>query len=171
MPSRTVIAFVVLLAGLLPFAVGNADHPPARSRKPVVVTAAALAIHRQALVFDGHNDLPWQFREQDDLSFKSIDLRKPQKRLHTDIARLRKGGVGAQFWSAYVDATQQAVTASRNARADRRHSPHGRDLSRHVRHGLTRPTTSCASARKARSPRSSASRVATRSTTRSASCA
>ncbi|MFD8816349.1 carboxymuconolactone decarboxylase family protein, partial [Streptomyces sp. NPDC059627] len=25
-----------------------------------------------------------------------------QQRLHTDIARLRAGGVGAQFWSVYV---------------------------------------------------------------------
>ncbi len=44
------------------------------------------------------------FREKGDLSFRKIDLRKPQKELHTDIPRLREGGVGAQFWSAYVPA-------------------------------------------------------------------
>ena len=44
-------------------------------------------------------------REKDDLSFRVVDLRKPQKDLHTDIPRLRKGGVGAQFWSAYVPAS------------------------------------------------------------------
>jgi membrane dipeptidase len=38
------------------------------------------------------------------MALRRIDLRKPQKELHTDIPRLRKGGVGAQFWSAYVPA-------------------------------------------------------------------
>ena len=76
-----------------------ADPP---TRQPVVLTDEALAIHRDALVIDGHNDLPWQFREKDDLSFRTIDIAKPQKDLHTDIPRLREGGVGAQFWAAYV---------------------------------------------------------------------
>ena len=78
---------------------------PASKRQPVKLTEAALAIHREALIFDGHNDLPWQFRKKDDLSFQVIDLRKHQNSLHTDIPRLRKGNVGAQFWSAYVSAS------------------------------------------------------------------
>jgi membrane dipeptidase len=77
----------------------------AKARAPVKLTEEALRIHREALVFDGHNDLPWQFREKKDLSFRTIDLRRPQKGLHTDIPRLRQGGVGAQFWSAYVPAS------------------------------------------------------------------
>ena len=75
-------------------------EPP--KRKPVVLTDEARAIHREALLVDGHNDLPWQFREKNDLSFRTIDIRRPQKDLHTDIPRLREGGVGAQFWAAYV---------------------------------------------------------------------
>lgn len=71
-------------------------------RKPVVLTDEARAIHKEALLIDGHNDLPWQYREKNDLSFQSIDIRKFQKGLHTDIPRLREGGVGAQFWAAYV---------------------------------------------------------------------
>ena len=43
------------------------------------LTEEALRIHREALLIDGHNDLPWQFREKEDLSFRKIDLRKPQK--------------------------------------------------------------------------------------------
>jgi membrane dipeptidase len=71
-------------------------------RQPVVLTDEAKAIHREALVVDGHNDLPDQFREKKDLSFRSFDISRPQKGLHTDIPRLREGGVGAQFWAAYV---------------------------------------------------------------------
>ncbi len=74
--------------------------PPAR--KPVVLTDRARALHRQCLVIDGHNDLPWTMREKAASSFKQADIAQPQPRFHTDIPRLRQGNVGAQFWSAYV---------------------------------------------------------------------
>lgn len=88
----------ILLTLLVPCTL-FADGP---TRKPVVLTDEARAIHKEALLIDGHNDLPWQYREKNDLSFQSIDIRKFQKGLHTDIPRLREGGVGAQFWAAYV---------------------------------------------------------------------
>jgi membrane dipeptidase len=69
---------------------------------PIKVSEEASHIHREAILIDGHNDLPWQFREKKDLSFRNIDISRAQKNLHTDIPRLRQGGVGAQFWSAYV---------------------------------------------------------------------
>jgi membrane dipeptidase len=71
---------------------------------PMKLTDEALRIHRQSILVDGHNDLPWQFREKKDMSFERIDISRPQKNLHTDIPRLRQGGMGAQFWSAYVPA-------------------------------------------------------------------
>jgi len=74
-------------------------------RKPVVLTDEARAIHREALLVDGHNDLPYQFREKKDLSFQTFDIRRVQKTLHTDIPRLREGGVGCQFWAAYVSVS------------------------------------------------------------------
>src|SRR5262249_53459287 len=85
---------------------GEEGRPPPepKGRPPVKLAEEALRIHREAIVVDGHNDLPWQFRKKKDLSFRKIDLTRPQKGLHTDIPRLRQGGVGAQFWSAYVDA-------------------------------------------------------------------
>lgn len=81
-----------------------ADEPVAKS-KTVTVTKEAQAVHDAALLIDGHNDLPGELREADGPGFKNIDLAKPQKRFHTDIARLKKGNVGAQFWSAYVPAS------------------------------------------------------------------
>ncbi|MFQ5495031.1 MAG: dipeptidase [Phycisphaerae bacterium] len=70
---------------------------------PVVTLAAeALRIHRGAILVDGHNDLPWKLRDESDSRFEKIDIAQPQPSLHTDIARLKQGGVGAQFWSAFV---------------------------------------------------------------------
>lgn len=54
-------------------------------------------------VVDGHNDLPWALREHVRYDLDRMDIAADQKgRLHTDIPRLRAGGVGAQFWSVYV---------------------------------------------------------------------
>lgn len=103
MPRSLIICCGCLAAGL---AGGRAADPPAKDqtagRGPVVLTEEALAIHRTAPVIDGHNDLPWAMREKDGLTFRSVDLRRPQPAFHTDIPRLRKGGVGVQFWSAWV---------------------------------------------------------------------
>jgi membrane dipeptidase len=91
-----------------------ADEKKTPSRQPVTVTEEARRIHREAIVIDGHNDLPWQFRQKADLSFKRLDISQPQKGIHTDIPRLRQGGVGAQFWAAYVPAeTRRDGTAVR----------------------------------------------------------
>lgn len=93
----------VVLLGLV---WGQAPAPSvpggSKVRPPVVLTEAARALHESALVVDSHNDLPWALREKNSPSFRSIDLRKNQPSLHTDIPRLRKGNVGVQFWSAYV---------------------------------------------------------------------
>ncbi|GGU62789.1 dipeptidase [Streptomyces albospinus] len=54
-------------------------------------------------VVDGHNDLPWALREQVRYDLDRRDVATDQSAsLHTDIPRLRAGGVGAQFWSVYV---------------------------------------------------------------------
>jgi membrane dipeptidase len=112
---------VPLLCGLalllvLSQAVTAADKPDAtKKREPVRLTDEALRLHREALIFDGHNDLPWQFREKADLSFSRLDITREQKGIHTDIPRLRKGGVGAQFWAAYVPVeTRKKGTAVRD---------------------------------------------------------
>ena len=87
-------------------------HPAPAAPPEVVLTPLALEIHKSAPVIDGHNDLPWELREKAGGSFKSMDLTRLQPRQHTDIPRLRQGGVGAQFWSAYVPAsTAKAKTA------------------------------------------------------------
>lgn len=67
-------------------------------------------------VVDGHNDLPWALREQVGYDLDARDIAADQSaHLHTDIPRLRAGGVGAQFWSVYVQsdmAGDEAVSAT-----------------------------------------------------------
>src|SRR5437870_608432 len=103
---KPLLLVLLTLPPVLAMAAAADDKKPdaPKGRGPVELTDDALRLHREAILIDGHNDLPWQFREKNDLSFRKIDLTKPQKELHTDIPRLIKGGVGAQFWSAYVPA-------------------------------------------------------------------
>ncbi|OIH94514.1 dipeptidase [Curtobacterium sp. MCBA15_001] len=53
-------------------------------------------------VIDGHNDLPWERRESHDSGVEGID--SEQDSLHTDLPKLRTGGVVGQFWSVFVPA-------------------------------------------------------------------
>ncbi len=94
----------LLIVGSLSGPIGLGQTKPANVQRPlpVVVSAEAQAIHDSGLLFDGHNDLPWTVREKSNSSFAKCDLRQPQPEMHTDIPRLRKGGVKAQFWSVYV---------------------------------------------------------------------
>lgn len=54
-------------------------------------------------VIDGHNDLPWALRELREYRVDGLDAADPVEGLHTDLPRLRRGGVGGQFWSVWVD--------------------------------------------------------------------
>ncbi|MBS0379653.1 MAG: dipeptidase [Proteobacteria bacterium] len=65
----------------------------------------------QTPLIDGHNDLPWEIRARFGGDLDRIDLSSGTERLPapdgpplmTDIARLKAGGVGGQFWSVWVD--------------------------------------------------------------------
>ena len=65
--------------------------------------ARAKRILRETPLIDGHNDLPWRIRE-DTVARGNVDVYDLRKRTpgHTDLDRLRKGMVGAQFWSVYT---------------------------------------------------------------------
>jgi membrane dipeptidase len=75
----------------------------------------ARALLKQTPLIDGHNDYPWALREKAQRNLEKLDIAKPQPTIMTDIARLRAGGVGGQFWSVYVPVEltgQSAVTAT-----------------------------------------------------------
>lgn len=97
-----------LLVGLAALALMSV--PAAAQQSPEAVADAAL---KKAPVFDGHNDVPWALRGrvdnvinnfdfQDTTDTAAPDATPPRIAMHTDLTRLRKGRVGAQFWSVYV---------------------------------------------------------------------
>ena len=77
--------------------------------------AAAVGLLDRYPVVDGHNDLAWKIRESFGGDPARLDLEPAAVTTHTDIPRMRRGKVGAQFWSVYVPATlagEAAVTAT-----------------------------------------------------------
>ncbi|MFF5858002.1 dipeptidase [Streptomyces sp. NPDC012751] len=74
---------------------------------------AARELLREFPVVDGHNDLPWALREQVHYDLDALDIAGDHPdRLHTDLPRLRRGGVGAQYWSVYVPSDQPEPVAA-----------------------------------------------------------
>jgi membrane dipeptidase len=96
-------------AVLASLAAVNAFAPPPQADPALLSRARAL--HKQVPLIDGHNDYPWALRETASRDLDKLDIARPQPAIMTDIARLRAGGVGGQFWSVYVPAELQGQTA------------------------------------------------------------
>ncbi len=96
---------------------------------PLACTAAAAGpdyaarvaqVLKKTPLIDGHNDLPWEIRDRFQSKVSAVDLSADTSRLPypaggfalmTDIARLRRGGVGGQFWSVFVPVDMQGPVA------------------------------------------------------------
>jgi membrane dipeptidase len=65
---------------------------------------AAVRIHADLPVVDGHNDLPWKLQTLAEGDLDRLDPHGDLPGFHTDIPRMLAGGVGAQLWSVYVPA-------------------------------------------------------------------
>lgn len=80
------------------------------------ITDRVRSVLASSPVIDGHNDLLIRMRSKVRYDFDAIDIAVDQSDLlHTDIPRLRAGGVGGQFWSVFVPADlagEAAVTAT-----------------------------------------------------------
>jgi membrane dipeptidase len=101
---------LLAVLGAAPFALAAKAPPPRETPE-----ARAERVLRAQPVIDGHNDLPWEIREQYDLWRKPLDLARDTSRLaaplQTDIPRLRRGHVGAQLWSVYIPVEIQGPAA------------------------------------------------------------
>jgi membrane dipeptidase len=108
-PVRSLFTLAAITLTALSFACtpeSEAETPPTRaaiqeSGDPDLDKARRVLAATPLI--DGHNDLPWAIRESAAAphDVAAYDLNQPTAG-HTDIARLREGMVGAQFWSVYV---------------------------------------------------------------------
>src|SRR5213078_4019808 len=90
--GRTALGLAVLLSARPPVRLSAQDY-----------RAQAVRILKTVPLIGGHNDIPDAIRERGGLD--SVDFAVLQPKLMSDIPKLRAGGVGAQFWAAYVPVT------------------------------------------------------------------
>jgi membrane dipeptidase len=105
---RTLVSTAVLAAAL---------SSPALAQDPneAQLQERARRVMERTPLIDGHNDLPWALRQAHGSDPQAVDLTvnlDATTDLHTDIPRLRAGGVGGQFWSVYVPASLSPVAAA-----------------------------------------------------------
>jgi membrane dipeptidase len=105
---RTLVSTAVLAAAL---------SSPALAQAPTdaELQERARRVMQRTPLIDGHNDLPWALRQEHGSDPQAVDLTvnlDATTDLHTDIPRLRAGGVGGQFWSVYVPASLPPVEAA-----------------------------------------------------------
>jgi len=101
-----------LLAGLAALLCTTAAS--AQPIDPAVQKRIERILSRTPLI-DGHNDLPEQLREHYKLDVAGLASGGASKArpLMTDMARLKAGRVGGQFWSVYIDGTVTGDAAIR----------------------------------------------------------
>ena len=96
---RALMVVVVFgFAGLVAAADGGAVSD-------VELEATVREVLRQVPLIDGHNDAPWAIRSRVSNHLADFDFQDTtsiDRPMHTDIRRLRAGGVGGQFWSVWV---------------------------------------------------------------------
>ncbi len=104
---------VVLGVGAVPAAAVQPANSMSEAERHAVVREVLLAVP----LIDGHNDAPWAIRSRVSnqiAGFDFVDTTTLERPLHTDLTRLREGGVGGQFWSVWVPTSldgREAVMA------------------------------------------------------------
>jgi len=87
--ARVVAAAALAAAALLAQAPGR--------QKRTVGDAEVMRVHRSAILIDTHNDITGA-------TVAGLDIGQPNIDRMTDLPRMKKGGMGAQFFAAYVAA-------------------------------------------------------------------
>jgi membrane dipeptidase len=67
-------------------------------QKRTVTDDEVMRVHQSAILIDGHNDVT-------SATVAGLDIGKPNTDHMTDVPRMKKGGMGAQFFAAYVAAS------------------------------------------------------------------
>src|SRR4051794_26824842 len=72
-------------------------QPPGRQKRKVTDQEVAR-VHKSAILIDSHNDVT-------SATVAGLDIGSPNTEHMTDIPRMKKGGMGAQFFAVYVAAS------------------------------------------------------------------
>ena len=101
--TRRLAATSALASALLLVRAPIAAQQPLAGADHATRVAHAQQLLKAVPLIDGHNDLPWAMRQYANapLDIDAYDLTKTTPG-HTDLARLRAGGIGGQFWSVYI---------------------------------------------------------------------
>lgn len=78
------------------------------------IEATVNEVLREVPLIDGHNDAPWAIRSRVKNQIADFDFNDTtglERPMHTDLARLREGGVGGQFWSVWVPPELEGADA------------------------------------------------------------
>lgn len=95
-------------------AVSPPPSAPAPDPVPATLEERAARLHREAIVVDTHDDITSSILED------GFDLGHPTGRTATDLPKMRAGGITAEFFSIYVDATYDQHPSSREGGGARR---------------------------------------------------
>jgi membrane dipeptidase len=79
---------------------------PGRQKRTNVTDAEVMKVHKSAILIDTHNDITGS-------TVEGLDIGQPNTDHHTDLPRMKKGGMGAEFFavfvaSSYVDGNRSA---------------------------------------------------------------
>jgi membrane dipeptidase len=124
-PLRVILSIVILLfvGGAIASSVVGAAYCQGggvKTESDAALRQRAERIHREAIVLDTHNDVTSAILDEGfDLAMSGIG---PDGKLktHTDIARMKKGGLDAQFFAVYVGKEYVNKKASEGGGAARR---------------------------------------------------
>jgi membrane dipeptidase len=86
----------ILATAALAAAVLSAQAPGRQKR--TVTDAEVARVHQSAILIDTHNDVTGR-------TVEGFDLGEPSTTTHTDIPRMKKGGMGAEFFAVFVAAS------------------------------------------------------------------
>jgi membrane dipeptidase len=107
---RSFITRASLAAGsaLLGSSCSEGGQSAATAVDPQSLEHAKALLERGPLI-DGHNDLAAMFLQVYNNDLSRLDMGQVHPELCADIPRLREGGVGAQYWSIWVDSSTQVT--------------------------------------------------------------
>jgi membrane dipeptidase len=97
---------IALILGVCACAQTSRTATPAPSGSKIT-DAEVMKVHRSALLIDTHNDVT-------SATVEGLEFGKERTQGHTDLVRMKKGGMGAQFFAVYVAASYNNGNRSAN---------------------------------------------------------